>query len=226
MPGTTPLAPACSSPLRVLIVDDHDLARAGLRALLATEPGIIVVGEAGDGVQALEACHSERPDVVLLDVRMPGMDGLATARALKLAHPRIQVLMVSLHANPEYVLEAFQAGAAGYVFKHASRSELVEAIHRAGRGESLLTQALFIQTLEQLGTIPALAPATLADRLTPRELEVLRLLAQGRTNRQIGQCLGISPGTAKNHVERILTKLGVSDRTQAAARAAEWGLLR
>lgn len=224
MPGAAPLAPACSPPLRVLIVDDHDLARAGLRALLATEPGISVVAEAGDGPQALEACHSERPDVVLLDVRMPGMDGLATARALKLAHPHIQVLMVTLHANPEYMLEAFQAGAAGYVLKHASRGELVEAIHRAGRGERLLTQDLLIQTLQQLGTMPA--PASLADRLTPREREVLRLLAQGRTNRQIGQCLGISPGTAKNHVERILTKLGVSDRTQAAARAAELGLLR
>jgi DNA-binding NarL/FixJ family response regulator len=225
MPGAM-LAPACSLPLRVLIVDDHDLARAGLRALLATEPGVSVVGEAADGARALEACRTERPDVVLLDVRMPDMDGLATARALKLAHPHIQVLIVTLHANPEYMLEAFRAGAAGYVLKHASRGELVEAIQRAGRGERLLTQTLLIQTLQQVGAMPTPTPVNVADRLTPREREVLRLLAQGRTNRQIGQCLGISPGTAKNHVERILTKLGVSDRTQAAARAAELGLLR
>jgi len=225
MPGAM-LAPACSLPLRVLIVDDHDLARAGLRALLATEPGVSVVGEAADGARALEACRTERPDVVLLDVRMPDMDGLATARALKLAHPHIQVLIVTLHANPEYMLEAFRAGAAGYVLKHASRGELVEAIQRAGRGERLLTQTLLIQTLQQVGAMPTPTPVNVADRLTPREREVLRLLAQGRTNRQIGQCLGISPGTAKNHVERILTKLGVSDRTQAAVRAAELGLLR
>jgi DNA-binding NarL/FixJ family response regulator len=225
MPGAM-LAPACSLPLRVLIVDDHDLARAGLRALLATEPGVSVVGEAADGARALEACRTERPDVVLLDVRMPDMDGLTTARALKLAHPHIQVLIVTLHANPEYMLEAFRAGAAGYVLKHASRGELVEAIQRAGRGERLLTQTLLIQTLQQVGAMPTPTPVNVADRLTPREREVLRLLAQGRTNRQIGQCLGISPGTAKNHVERILTKLGVSDRTQAAARAAELGLLR
>jgi len=225
MPGAM-LAPACSLPLRVLIVDDHDLARAGLRALLATEPGVSVVGEAANGARALEACRTERPDVVLLDVRMPDMDGLATARALKLAHPHIQVLIVTLHANPEYMLEAFRAGAAGYVLKHASRGELVEAIQRAGRGERLLTQTLLIQTLQQVGAMPTPTPVNVADRLTPREREVLRLLAQGRTNRQIGQCLGISPGTAKNHVERILTKLGVSDRTQAAARAAELGLLR
>lgn len=226
MPDAAPPASPCSAPLRVLIVDDHDLARAGLRALLAGEPGIAVVGEASDGPQALELCHRERPDVVLLDVRMPGMDGLATARALKLAHPHMQVLMVTLHANPEYMLEAFRAGAAGYVLKHVSRGELVEAIYRAGRGERLLTQDLLIQTLQQLETMPAPAPAGLADRLTPRELEVLRLLAQGRTNRQIGQCLGISAGTAKNHVERILAKLRAADRTQAAARAAEMGLLR
>ncbi len=225
MPFTTPPAPVCAPPLRVLIVDDHELARAGLRALLAAEPGIAIVGEAGDGEQALELCRFERPDLVLLDVCMPGMDGLATARALKLAHPAIQVLIVTLHAHPGYLIEAVRAGAAGYVLKHASREDLLTAIHRVGRGETLLAQTVIAQAFQQLRAAPVSAPASAPGSLTPREREVLRLLAQGRTNRQIGQCLGISPGTAKNHVEHILAKLGVSDRTQAAARAVELGLL-
>jgi len=211
---------------RLLIADDHDLTRMGLRGLLADERGLELVGEARDGVEALELCRRLQPDMAILDVRMPRLDGLATTRAIKQEFPRIAVLLVSLHATPEYVLEAIEAGASGYLLKDAPLHELASAIRQVLRGESMLTEALAARMLRRMSARPELLAATLPAPLTPRELEVLRLVARGKTNRQIADELMITSGTVKLHVEHIIGKLEVSDRTQAAVRAIQLGLLR
>ncbi|MEI6179341.1 MAG: response regulator transcription factor [Chloroflexales bacterium] len=210
---------------RLVIADDHALTRMGLRGLLADERGLELVGEARDGVEALALCAQLQPDLAILDVRMPRLDGLATTRAIKQAFPRIAVLLVSLHATPEYIMEALESGASGYVLKDAPLQELVSAIQQILRGESMLTEAMAAQMLRRVGGHPPRPPAALHMSLTPRELEVLRLVAQGKTNRLIAQQLGIANGTVKLHVEHIISKLEVSDRTQAAVHAIQLGLL-
>lgn len=219
-------------PARLLLADDHDLLRRGLRGVLVGEPDLEVVGEASNGQEALELCRDLRPDLVLMDVRMPVVDGLAATRAIKEASPATSVLMVTMHENPDYLLEALNAGAAGYVLKDAPAERLISSIRRTLNGESPLNQELAMQLLQRLAGQRRQDPApkppkrgeSLPESLTPRELEVLRLLASGNTNQQIAQTLVISRGTAKIHVERIIRKLGVSDRTQAALRAIELGL--
>ena len=227
-----------SGPARVLLADDHTLVREGLRAVLGAEGGIEVVGEAGDGQGAVEACRALSPDVVLMDVRMPGMDGLEATRVIKAEMPRVSVVMVTMHENPDYLLEAVRAGAAGYVLKDANGERIAEDVRRTLAGDSPLDQHLTMRLLEKLsgieGTEPAPGgpepgatskpPRDLPEGITPREAEVLGLMARGLTNPQIGADLGISRGTAKVHVQNIIAKLGVSDRTQAAVRAVELGL--
>ena len=219
---------------RVLLADDHAVVREGLRAVLGPEGGIEVVGEAKDGQEALEACRALSPDVVLMDVRMPGMDGLEATRAIKAEMPRVSVVMVTMHENPDYLLEAVRAGAAGYVLKDSSGERIAEAVRRTLAGDSPLEQGLTMRLLERLagreGTEAGAAgpeaapPRELPEGITPREAEVLGLMSRGLTNPQIGAELGISRGTAKVHVQNIIAKLGVSDRTQAAVRAVELGL--
>jgi DNA-binding NarL/FixJ family response regulator len=210
---------------RLAIVDDHDLARAGLRSVLAGERGLEVVGEAADGRQALALCRRLRPDLVLMDIRMRDQDGLAATSAIKREYPDISVIMVTMHEDPDYLLEALKAGAAGYVLKGATKREIVTTVRRVLRGESALEPSLAAQVLRRLaGEAPRDAPAP-AEPLTPREGEVLRLVARGRTNQEIGRELVLSVSTVKTHLEHIIAKLGVSDRTQAAVRAAELGLL-
>jgi DNA-binding NarL/FixJ family response regulator len=211
---------------RVVIADDHDLTRMGLRGLVESERGLELVGEARDGREALEICRRMKPDMAILDVRMPELDGLAATRILKSEAPRMAVLLVSLHATPEYILEAMESGASGYMLKDAPLSELAAAISQILRGESMLTEALAAQMLRRLSKRPATQQPPLPNPLTPRELEVLRLVAQGKTNRAISEQLVITAGTVKLHVEHIIAKLGVSDRTQAAVRAIQLGLLR
>ncbi len=228
-------------PARVLLADDHAVVREGLRAVLQAEGGIEVVGEAKDGQEALEACRALSPDVVLMDVRMPGMDGLEATRQIKAEMPRVSVVMVTMHENPDYLLEAVRAGAAGYVLKDSSGERIAEAVGRTLAGESPLEEGLAMRLLERLvseegdesssGTfeVPtagagAATSRDLPEGITPREAEVLSLMARGLTNPQIGEELGISRGTAKVHVQNIIAKLGVSDRTQAAVRAVELGL--
>jgi DNA-binding NarL/FixJ family response regulator len=193
--------------------------------MLAGESGLSIVGEASNGDEALQLCRALRPDLMLMDVRMPEMDGLTAARAIKAELPKIRIIFVTMYEDPDYLVEALKAGAAGYILKDASRREVLQAVRQVMRGESFLNSQLMSNALVRLAE-PTRGPAPLHEHLTPRELEVLELLVQGQTNREIARDLVISPGTAKIHVERIIAKLGVSDRTQAAVRAIELRLVR
>jgi DNA-binding NarL/FixJ family response regulator len=237
MEGETHARPG--PPARVLIADDHTLVRDGYRLMLDREEDLEVVGEAANGREAVELCRRLHPELVLMDVRMPEMDGLEATREIKVESPTTSVLVVTTYDNPDYLFEAVEAGAAGYVLKDAPKSELLDAVRRTLEGESPLNQELAMQlisrfTREAPRPIESAPPAPQRHRgasapaleaLTPRELEVLQLLAQGKSNPQIAQELVISRLTAKTHVERIIRKLEVSDRTQAALRAIELGLV-
>ncbi len=215
-----------STPARLIIADDHELTRTGLRGMLADESGLEIIGEAANGREALELCQRVQPDLALIDMRMPEMDGMAVTRAIKQTIPRTSVIIVTFYDTPDYILEALKSGAAGFVLKNATRRELIQAIWQVLRGESFLNGELTARLLQRLSaTAPAQTNQPI-ERLTPREQEVLHLLARGMTNRAIAQELVISVGTVKMHVEHIIAKLHVSDRTQAAVRAIELGLIR
>ena len=215
-----------AKPARIVIADDHELARAGLRAMLTDQRGFELVGEASNGQEALLLCRRLQPDLALIDVRMPEMDGLSTCRAVKQECPATSVILVTMHANPEYLFEALKAGAAGYVLKDVSQRELISAVQGVLRGESILNQELVARLLQRLASETQSREDLPPGRLSPREREVLELLTKGQTNREIARKLTVSVSTVKIHVEHILAKLGVSDRTQAAVRATEMGLLR
>jgi DNA-binding NarL/FixJ family response regulator len=224
-------------PSRVLIADDHALLRVAIGSIVASEVDLEVVGEAEDGEEALALCRKLRPDLVLMDVSMPGMDGIAATRAIKAEYPQIGVLIVTAHADHELLLDAVRAGAAGYVLKGVGPAELIGAVRGTLGGESPLDQELVVRLVRRLAAEappraePPPEPSTqnhraaLLGSLTIRELGVLRLLAEGWTNRQIAAELHLSLSTVKRHLERIISKLGVSDRTQAAVRAVELGLI-
>jgi two-component system, NarL family, response regulator DegU len=220
-------------PTRLAIVDDHELTRQSLHNMLIDETDIEVIGEAANGRQALLLCSRLRPDLILMDVRMPEMDGLAATKEVKERYPETSVMMLTMHENPDYLLEALKAGAAGYVLKDAPQEEIIEAVRRIRNGESPLDPELAARLLRRLasegemrkGKRDPREAVPLTEPLTPRELEVLGLMKLGRTNRQIAADLVISLGTAKNHVEHIISKLGVSDRTQAVVKALELGIL-
>lgn len=222
------------TPIRVLIVDDQRLMRDGLRALLEIQKGLCVVGEAGDGVDALAQVEALDPDVVLMDVRMPRMDGVETTRTLKTRGARARVLILTTFDDDQYVFAALQAGASGYVLKNLPAAELAAAIHNVHHGGVQLDPSVASKVVAQLARLQAMPePASEAlptppqpiDDLTPREHDVLRLLATGSSNREIGARLFISEGTVKNHVASILSRLGLRDRVQAALYAREHGLL-
>jgi DNA-binding NarL/FixJ family response regulator len=210
----------------MIIADDHELARAGLRNMLEGDRGLTLVGEASNGREAVALCRELQPDLALLDVRMPEMDGLAATREIRQISPKTCVLIVTTHANPDYLLAALKAGAAGYVLKDVTRQDLLSTIRRVLRGEAVLSGEIATQALQRLTGQAASKSSAMPERLTPREREVLEHIIEGHTNREIAQRLSLSVGTVKIHVEHIIAKLGVSDRTQAAVRAVESGLLR
>ena len=204
-------------------------------AMLASEPNLEVVGEAQDGREALDLCRLLQPDLVLMDVRMPELDGLEATREIKAERPDTNVLVLTTYEDPDYLFEAVKAGAAGYVIKDATKRELVDAVRKALDGQPSLDEPLAMRLLQRLGSegrliaVPPRGSATslepLPEPLTPRELDVLRLLARGLTNREISRELVVSAATVKVHIEHLLAKLEVSDRTQAAVRASRAGLL-
>jgi DNA-binding NarL/FixJ family response regulator len=205
-------------PIRLLIVDDHPVVRDGLRGMLAGDPDLEVVGEASDGTEALAQVASLRPDVVLMDLRMPGLGGAAAIRALAEQGAEARVLVLTTYDSDSDVVPALEAGATGYLLKDAPREQLVQAIRAAARGETVLASSVATRLVSQLRE-----PAQ--DVLSERELEVLTLIAQGETNRGAAARLFISEATVKTHLLHIYEKLGVNDRAAAVAVAYERGLL-
>lgn len=217
-----------SKKIRILLVDDQKLMREGLRILLELEPDLQVVGEAGDGQAALTTYAQLQPDVVLMDVRMPGLDGVEATWRLHERWPDARVIILTTFDDDEYVFDALRAGAVGYLLKDAPSPKLFEAIRLAMRGESFLQPSVAAKVVAEFSRLADQTPspaALLVDPLSDRELQVLRLMAAGNTNREIATQLHIAYGTVKNHVTSILGKLGVRDRTQAALKARELHLL-
>jgi two-component system, NarL family, response regulator LiaR len=207
--------------IRVLIADDHKVVRQGLRFLLSSEPGIDVAGEAADGAAALDAIRALRPDVVLLDLFMPRMDGLAVLAAMREAGLTGAVLILTSSADDQHLVQAIMAGALSYLPKTAGVDQVVEAVRGAARGESVLQPAATARLLRELRH----AAADPLAQLTPRETDVLKGLARGRSNREIARVLSVSEETVKSHVSSILAKLGLADRTQAAIFALQRHLI-
>jgi DNA-binding NarL/FixJ family response regulator len=209
--------------IRLLLVDDQALFREGLRTVLSAYPGLEVVGEAGNGEEALAQCHSLKPDVVLMDLRMPVLDGVGAIKKLRARPQPPPVLALTTFDDDESVFEALRAGAIGYVLKDTSSTQLVEAIEAAARGESFLQPKVATRLVSAFASLPAPSPAQDLG-LSQRELEVLRGIAKGWSNKEIAVALDIAEGTVKNHVTNVLGKLGVTDRTQAALKARGLGL--
>jgi two-component system, NarL family, response regulator LiaR len=231
-------------PSRIVIADDHPLYRSALRQTVDMQPDLEVVGEAQNGREALDLCRRLHPEVVLMDVRMPEMDGLMATRAIKLELPGTIVLMLTAFEDPNYLSEALKSGAAGYVLKQSGSQEIIDAIRKVLDGEFALDQELATSLLRRLLAEVSKEPepaaslasspvesleehqrAPLLESFTEREVEVLRLVARGHTNQEIAQSLLVSVSTVKKYVHNIISKLEVSDRTQAAIRAIELGLL-
>jgi DNA-binding NarL/FixJ family response regulator len=215
--------------IRVVLADDQALVRGGFRMMLAAEDGVEVVGEAGDGQQAIEQARALRPDVVVMDIAMPRVDGVeATREILATVDPAPRVLIVTTFDIDEYVFSALRAGAAGFLLKNAPPEQLVDAITVLAQGDSLLSPSITRRLIEDYASRgPSVAEETAKlDELTPREHEVLRLVAKGLSNAEIAEELVVSQGTAKTHVASILMKLGLRDRVQAVVLAYELGVVR
>jgi len=214
--------------ISVLIVDDQDLVREGLRMLLEAEPDLSVVGEAGTGGQALAQARRLDPDVILMDVRMPEMNGIEATTRLVQAGSRARILMLTTFNLDEYVYHALKAGASGFLLKDTNREQLTSAVRAASAGETLLAPAITRRLIEDFcrGPAPGAAAGTAAARLTERELGVVRLVAQGMSNTEIAARLYLSEATVKSHIARILAKLGLRDRVQVAVFAYENGIVR
>jgi DNA-binding NarL/FixJ family response regulator len=205
-------------PIRVLIVDDHPVVRTGLRGMLEGAPGIVIAGEAGSGDEAVAFARALRPDVILMDLRMPNGDGVSATRRILAERPEARVVVLTTYETDQDILRAVEAGATGYLLKDTARDDLIAAIAAARRGETVLSPAVATRLVSRMR-----APAP--EALTPRETEVLALVARGLTNAEIGRALFISETTVKTHLIRVFGKLGVSDRTAAVTTALERGLL-
>ena len=217
-----------ADPIRILLVDDQRLMREGLRILLELESDLKVVGESENGEAALEAYATLQPDVVLMDVRMPGMDGVEATWRLHERWPKARVIILTTFDDDEYVFEGLRAGAQGYLLKDVSGHDLAEAVRTVAAGGALIEPSVARKVVAEFARLspPArAAEAGLAERLSVREEEILQLMARGLSNREIATRLSLAEGTVKNYVTNILQKLGARDRTQAALRARELGLL-
>ncbi len=217
-----------SEPVRVLLVDDDDLMRAGLRAVLSSDEAVEVVGEAVDGRDAVGRVGKLDPHVVLMDVRMPRLDGISATREILESAPDARVLIVTTFEDDEYIFGALSAGASGFLLKRSRPEELIAAIHTVAAGEALLSPSVTRRVVDQMasrGDIGAPDESRL-DELTPRERDVLELLARGMSNREIARELVVEESTVKTHVKRILMKLGLRDRVHAVILAYETGVVR
>jgi DNA-binding NarL/FixJ family response regulator len=213
--------------VRVLLVDDDDLMRAGLRSVLASDESIEVVGEASDGRAAIGEIERCEPDVVLMDIRMPDLDGISATREVLASSPEVKVVVLTTFEEDDYIFDALSAGASGFLLKRTKPEELIAAIHTVAGGDSLLSPSVTRRVIDRMATQP---PATLSGKrlesLTPREREVLELVGRGLSNREIADAFFIEESTVKTHVKRILMKLGLRDRVQAVILAYETGVIR
>ncbi len=219
---------APAPPVRVLLVDDQALFREALATLLEVRAEIDVVGGAGNGAEALDRVRVVRPDVVLMDLHMPVLDGIATTKRLRVEHPDVRVLALTTFDDDEDVFAALRAGAVGYLLKDVSSDRLVEAVLAAARGESVLQPSVAAKVVARFAALPDEPGPRVQPLVVPlsdRELEVLRRLAEGESNREIAGALFLAEGTVKNHVTNVLAKLGARDRTQAALRGRALGLV-
>lgn len=210
-----------SEPVRILIADDHELVRQGLVALLSVKPGVEVIGQAKDGVEAVAMANSLRPDIILMDLLMPRKNGIEATREIKTENPDARILIITSFAEDENVYQAIKAGALGYLLKDSSPQELMQAIHNVCNGRMSLHPNIALKLIEELNR-PTESPAT-DDPLTEREVEVLKLIAKGRSNQEIAEKLIVSKRTVGAHVSNILSKLHLANRTQAALYALRKG---
>jgi DNA-binding NarL/FixJ family response regulator len=218
-----------SMTIRILLVDDQALFREGLHTLLSVHDDLLVVGEASNGQEAISAVEKLLPDVVLMDLRMPILNGVAATRQITESFPNSRVIVLTTFDDDDYVFDGLRAGAVGYLLKDVPSAKLVEAIRAAARGESFLQPSVAAKVVAEFSRMSGLKPAVsqqdLVEPLSERELEILAVLASGASNREIANELFITEGTVKNHITNILGKLGVRDRTQAALKAKELGLI-
>jgi DNA-binding NarL/FixJ family response regulator len=216
------------SAVRVLLVDDDDLMRAGLKAVLSSDEAVEVVGEAGDGHDAVERARALRPDIVLMDVRMPDLDGISATRELLDTSPDVRVVILTTFEQDDYIFGALNAGASGFLLKRTAPENLLAAIHTVAAGDSLLSPSVTRTVIDRMARqpTPQIGTSRLLDELTPREREVLELVARGLSNSEIAAELVIEDSTVKTHVKRILMKLRLRDRIQAVIFAYESGVTR
>ena len=216
-----------SEQVRVVLVDDDDLMRAGLRSVLSSDETIDVVGEAGDGREAVERIRKLRPDLVLMDIRMPNLDGISATREVLATSADVKVVVLTTFEHDDYIFDALSAGASGFLLKRTQPEELIAAIHTVAEGDSLLSPSVTRRVVDRMASQPPPVRATARlDVLTPREREVLELVARGLSNREIAEQFVIEESTVKTHVKRILMKLHLRDRVQAVVFAYENGLTR
>jgi DNA-binding NarL/FixJ family response regulator len=216
-----------AQPVRVLLVDDDDLMRAGLQSVLSSDETIEVVGEAGDGRLAVGSVRDLRPDLVLMDIRMPDLDGISATREVLAATPDVKVVVLTTFEDDDYIFDALSAGASGFLLKRTKPEELIAAIHTVADGDSLLSPSVTRRVVDRMATQPVAGlSGTRLEALTPREREVLELVGRGLSNREIAEAFVIEESTVKTHVKRILMKLGLRDRVQAVILAYETGVIR